>query len=178
MNHTQTPLPAGMTAAAQLLLRPGTFFAAWGQGAGTIRQPAVFLIITAGLFALASLVIIPAAASMQSWGLLGAILFVNAIGMTGLAALIGYIVVTMLLGRPIPFSRLFGIYAFAAGITLLFSWVPAFLWLTEPWKWWLIYTGLTVAGALRRGQALLVVGLSVGMMLLLFWSVINIIGPA
>jgi len=108
-------------------------------------------------------------------GVFAAVLFVNAMGMALFPALIGYIVMGMTLGRKASFARLFSVYAFSFGITLLFSWVPFFLWLTEPWKWWLVFTGLTRGCDFKPWAALMVVLLSVGVILLFFYSLMAIV---
>ena len=107
--------------------------------------------------------------------MMGPILFVNAVGMAFIAAAFGYVVMTMLMGRKVPFVKFFSIYAFASGITLLASWVPFFMYLTEPWKWWLIGTGMIKCCGFRASQTLVIIGVSMGVMFLLFWSVLPII---
>ena len=59
-----------------------------------------------------------------------------------MAAGVGFMLMTMTFRRRTGFERLFGVYAFAAGVTLLVSWIPLFLWLCEPWKWLLTGIGL------------------------------------
>ena len=82
-------------------------------------------------------------------------------------------VMMLTLGRRIPFERLFAIYAFASGVTLLVSWIPFSTWLTEPWKWVMIGLGMVRAGGLRWRQTVLVVGISV--VLLLFQALLPVV---
>jgi hypothetical protein len=76
----------------------------------------------------------------------------------------------MTMGRTVTFARFLGVYALSSGVTLLASWVPFFALLTEPWKWWLIGTGMTRRFGLRWQQALLIISLSIGILLLFFGS--------
>ena len=93
-------------------------------------------------------------------------------GMVFIAAGIGYMVMTMIMGRRVTFVRFFSIYALSAGVTLLASWLPFFIWLTEPWKWWLIGTGMIKCCGFRLFQVLVIIGVSMGVMFLLFWWVL------
>ena len=63
---------------------------------------------------------------------MGGVFFINAMGMTFIAASIGFMVMIAIMGRRVTFARFFSIYALSAGVTLLASWLPFFIWLTEP----------------------------------------------
>lgn len=171
MTHTANTLSEQyLNASGKLLKSPGAFFEDFGDnGAGTAH--AVKFLIVAGLMSTAASLLVNRPAAPVAFCL---ILLSNAMGMALFSALIGYIVMGMALGRKVPFPRLFSVYAFAFGITLLFSWIPFFLWFTEPWKWWLVFTGLTRSCGFRRRDALLVVGLSVIIILLFFVSLMAI----
>ena len=106
--------------------------------------------------------------------MMGGIFFINAVGMTVVAAGVGYLVMTVIMGTKVTFGRFFSIYALASGVTLLASWIPFFIWLTEPWKWWLIGTGLVKKCGFKLPQVLIIIGLSVGVMFLFFCSVLPI----
>jgi len=99
---------------------------------------------------------------------LGGIFFINAVGMVLISALLGYLVMVMFWGRSVAFKRLFCIYAFASGMTLLAAWIPFFIWFTEPWKWWLIGTGLGRSCGFGGRQIIIIIALSVGILTLLF----------
>jgi hypothetical protein len=101
---------------------------------------------------------------------LGLIYFANAVGMNLIAAAAGWLIITLMRGRKVAFQRVFTIYALAAGITLLASWIQSFVIITELWKWWLIGTGMTRGLGLPRSQALIVVGISIALIILFFWS--------
>jgi len=162
-----------LNASGQLLKSPGAFFDNFrdaGAGAGT----AVRFLAMAGLLHTAAGLMV--ARPVQPL-VFAAITFANAMGMVLFSGIVGYIVMGMFLGRKIPFPRLFSVYAFASGTTLLFSWIPFFLWLTEPWKWWLVYTGLTKGCGFPKKEGLLMVLLSVCVMLTFFYSLMAILQP-
>ena len=102
---------------------------------------------------------------------------VNAIGMVLIAAALGYLVMALTIGKQVSFTRFFSVYAFSSGVTLLASWIPFFIWITEPWKWWLIGTGMVKGCGFSLSQALVIIGVSISVMFLLFWSVLPLVAP-
>ncbi|MBC2717850.1 MAG: hypothetical protein HF978_21310 [Desulfobacteraceae bacterium] len=156
-------------ALAKVLGSPGTFFKEL-QDTG-FKQPFGFLMVSSAFFAGASLLTRQFARPL----LTGGIFFINAMGMPFIAAGLGYMLMTMFFGRKATFSRLFAVYAFAAGVTLLASWIPLFIWLTEPWKWMLIGMGLTQTCGFQWPQAVVVIGVSIGVMVLFFRSLLPLI---
>lgn len=155
---------------AKVLGTPNTFFRELPIEAG-FKQSFGFLMFSSVFFAGASLLTRQFVQPLLS----GGILFINAIGMTFIAAGLGYMLMTMFFGRKVTFSRLFAVYAYASGVTLLASWIPLFIWLTEPWKWVLIGMGLTKSCDLQWNQAVLVIGGSIGIMVLFFKSLLPLI---
>lgn len=153
---------------AALLSHPRLFFLKLADSDIQWRRPAAFFIFTALLFSGASLLATHPVSAVSAT----AIFFINAVGMALFAFLVGYIIVKAGLGRPDALPRLFGVYAFSCGITLLLAWVPFSAWFTEPWKWWLIFTGLTRACGFRAWEALLVVAISIAVIVLFFSSLI------
>jgi hypothetical protein len=154
----------------RMLGQPRQFFTDL-QHEASMRQSLGFLVISSLFFAGAAVV-----SSMSSQPILmGTIYFVNSFGMAFIAAGVGYIVMTMSMGKKATFTRLFGIYALSSGLTLLASWLPFFVWLTEPWKWWLIGTGMTMHCGFSRKQAILVIGASIIVMVLAFYSVLPVV---
>jgi len=137
-----------------------------------LKQPLGFLLVSCLFFTIASM-----ARNMTSNPVVGCILFINAVGMVFISAGLGYMLMVIFMRKKVPFSLFFNIYAFSSGVTLLASWVPFFVWLTEPWKWWLIGTGMVWSLGFKRSQALLIVGLSVILIVLFFWSAIVIFPP-
>ncbi len=109
--------------------------------------------------------------------IIAGIFFINAIGMPLVAAGLGYMVMTLMMGRQVGFARFFSVYALSSGVTLLVSWVPFFLVFSEPWKWYLIASGMVGGFGFKWVQVLLIIGLSVGIWLLFFWTVLPLIVP-
>jgi hypothetical protein len=157
----------------RLLANPRAVFGALPPETGWSR-PLGMLAVSSLLFAGASVIAQPGPQPVY----LGLIYFANAAGMTLLAAGLGWLIITLLRGREVAFRRVFTIYALAAGITLLASWVPSLVLLTEAWKWWLIGTGMTRGLGLPRRQALMVVGISIALIILLFWSLQSLLPTA
>lgn len=156
-------------ALTKILGTPGRFFRELPGGVG-FRQPFGFLVMSSLFFAGASLTCIH-----ERPVLMGGILIVNALAMPFITACAGFVVMTMTLGKRITFERLFAVYAFAAGATLIASWIPLFVWLTEPWKWMLISIGLVKGCGLKWFQAILIIGCSVFILILFFWSLAPVI---
>ena len=155
-----------------ILGRPRKFFSELPPASG-IWQPLGFLVLSALFFCAASLMNI----RPDAWVLTGAIYLFNALGMVFIMAGLGYLVMTLSIGKKVPFIRLFSIYALCSGVTLLVSWVPYFVVFTEPWKWYLIGTGLTKGCGLKIKEALLIIVLSLGLWIIFYWALIPIITP-
>lgn len=155
---------------AKLLGMPGTFFEELPADTG-FKQSVGFLVVSSVFFAVASLTTRDFEAPWISSG----IFFINAVGMTFIAAGLGYITMTMFLGRKVTFRQFFSVYAFASGVTLLASWIPMFVFITEPWKWLMIGVGLKKTCGLKWLHSVLIIVLSIGMMVLFFWSLLPLV---
>lgn len=151
---------------SQLLASPRGFFTELPAEMG-MGPPLGFLLVSSVVFTLASLmntVLDPLTAA--------AIFLANAVGMVFITSGLGFMVMVMTLGRKAGYGRIFAIYAFSAGVTLLSSWMPYFLFITEPWKWWLIFTGLTRSIGLKWTHALMVIGISISVLILFFYTML------
>ena len=153
----------------RLLGAPRQFFVELPEEIG-FRQPFGFLLISSLFFAGASLAHI-----QENTFLMVGIMLVNAIGMAFVSASFSFMVMTMTRCKRVPFLRVFSVYAFASGVTMLASWIPLFVWITEPWKWLLITIGLVKGCGLRWMQAILIVGVSIFLLILFFWSLSPVI---
>jgi hypothetical protein len=153
-----------------ILGQPQKFFSELPLTIG-MTQPLVFLVISALFFCTASLMNI----RLHSLYLMGGIFSFNAVGMVFIMAALGYLVMTLSIGKKVPFARLFSIYALCSGVTLLVSWVPYFVVFTEPWKWYLIGIGLTKSCGLKLKETVLIIVLSLTIWVLFYWSLIQII---
>ncbi len=155
----------------RLLSDPRRFFDGLGPDMSP-RGPLIFLTVSA---------LVSAGAGVATGGrpasvILVSILFINGMGMALLAAGFGYLSMVTILGRRAPFSGLVAVHALASGATLLAAWIPFFLFLTEPWKWWLVGVGLTRALGFSTWQALLNIVLTIVVLVLFFLSVLPLTG--
>ncbi len=158
---------------SKMLGEPRHFFSELPVDLG-FKKPLGFLIVSSIFFTGASVV-----SSMPSNPIyLGGIFFINAVGMALIASGLGFMVMVMFMGRSVTFKRLFGIYAFSSGLTLLAAWIPFFIWFTEPWKWWLIGTGMARSCGFKGRQIIMIIGLSIGIMTLLFWTTLPLVLPS
>jgi len=157
------------TALAALLYSPRRFFEQLPLDMG-LKRPAWYLMASSLVFAAASGAWSTAAAPMAR----STIFWVNAVGMTLVSALLGHGLIYVVKGGAwTAFNRVFSVYAFSTGTTLLGAWVPWFVFVTEPWKWWLICIGMTRVCRLTIAQAAVVIGVSIG---LIVFSVQLILG--
>lgn len=147
-----------------LLGAPREFFSVLPESVG-FGKSFGFLLISSLFFTGASLTCIN-----EKPVLMAAILLINTVGMPFIAAGIGFVAMTMTIDKHVTFTRLFAVYAFATGVTLLASWIPLFVWLTEPWKWLLIAMGMVKGCGFKWIQAFLIIGLSIFVLVLFFWS--------
>jgi len=155
-------------ALSKLLADPKQFFTDLPRDVD-ISGPLIFLILSSAVFSAACLM-----NAETSRVLNAAIFFSNASGMVFIASAVGYGATLMLTDKRVPYTQVFAIYAYATGITILAAWLPAFLWITEPWKWWLVGTGLTRGLQLTKRQAFSVVVMSIAVMTTGFWVVMHI----
>lgn len=151
-------------ALTKMLGAPGEFF---GQFPEKVRfqQPFGFLVLSSLFFTGASLTCF-----RESYVITAGILLINALSMTFIAAVTGFFVMAMTIGKRVTFTKFFAVYAFSAGVTMLASWIPLFVWLTEPWKWLLIATGMVRGCGLKWRQAILIIVISILVVILFFWS--------
>lgn len=148
----------------RLLGEPRKFFKSLPPEPNFI-QPVGFLVVSSLIFTGAGLL----TGAYARPAVMAAILLVNAVGMALIASFLGYLVVILTMGKCQPFTKFFSIYAFASGVTLLAAWIPFFIWLTEPWKWWLIAVGLVYGCEFTWKQSLLVIAVSFSLLTLVFW---------
>jgi hypothetical protein len=153
----------------RILGSPKQFFGELPEETG-FRKPFGFLLISSLFFTGASLTCI-----YDSHVLMAGILLINAIAMPFVTAGTAFLIMTMTMIKRVSFTRLFAVFAFASGVTMLASWIPLFVWITEPWKWLLITMGMVKACGLRWMQAISIVGCSIFIVLLFFWSLAPVI---
>lgn len=159
-----------LPALTTLLCRPKSFFQA-GRLAAEQPQAVRFIGLSTVFSAMATALGTGTANALP----VAVIYMINALGMTVIAATLGHMVMVMAAGRRVAFGRFFSVYAFAAGTTLIFSWVPFAFWFTEPWKWWLIWTGLVHGLELPRRLTLAIITMTVCILTLFFQSLLPLL---
>ena len=148
--------------AGQIARRPGEFFAGRAGDSGW-AQPLGFLLISSLIHATAGLT----QSTMAPW-LAFSLALANAMVTTMVAALAACPAVMLLKHNHVPLVKVASIYAYAAGVTLLVSWLPSLLWFGEITKWALAGVGLVKALEMKRWQALVVVVVSFAITVFLF----------
>ena len=168
-NNDKFTIGSYFQALTRILGAPGQFFSEFPEKVG-FRQPVGFLVVSSLFFTGASLTCIS-----ESHVLMAGILLINAIAMPFIAAGTGFMVMTMAIGKRVTFAKFFAVYAFAGGVTMLASWIPLFVWVTEPWKWLLIALGMVKGCGLRWMQAVLIIGISIFILVLFFLSLAPVV---
>jgi hypothetical protein len=153
-----------------LLIRPGTFFSTRFEQISS-RQAIGILAVSGLLFSTTGTLLAPGTATLT----MGAILFINAVGMVGIATGIGYLAVVAATGLRYPFAPLWNVFSLSSGAVLLLAWIPSAFIFTEPWKWWLIGTGLVNALGMTRARAVITVLLTFGATVMVIYSMIPLV---
>jgi hypothetical protein len=156
-------------AMTRILGSPGRFFCELSPEAG-FRQPFGCLVVSALFFAGASLTQLH-----ENTIFMTAVFFTNSVAMPFITAGVGFLIMIMTIGKRVAFINFFALYAFSASITLLASWIPLFVWITEPWKWLLVATGMVKTCGFRWKQAVLIIGLSIFILVLFFGSLAPVV---
>jgi len=155
----------------RLLIEPILFFADL-PAVHTTGRTLGFTALCAGFYAGAGLLTGP---GPQSPVVMALIYFINAAGMVLISAITGFCTMVMISGKKQGFSLVFGLYAYASGVTMLISWLPFMLWFTEPWKYWLVYTGFRQSCGLSKARSITVLLISVPIQWCLIYSAITAI---
>lgn len=155
---------------AGIIKEPRRFFRRMSQDMN-ILQPLGFIVVSGVLFSIACSV----SDRPDNRFIWGSVCFLNAVGMVVLSSCFGYLIMTMMVGKRATFKTFFSVFSFASGATLLVSWMPFFLWITELWKWWLVGTGMTQACGLSHRQAWIIIGLTIAALFLFFKSVLPMV---
>lgn len=123
-------------AVIQIMIEPRQFFAELSNNAKLVKSLG-FCLICSIFYIAASLL----TSTYPNSFMMGGISFFNSVGMVFVSSALSYMIMVLILGKRAGFEIIFSVYAFSSGVTLLLSWMSFFFWITEPWKWWLIYTG-------------------------------------
>ncbi|MBU1344361.1 MAG: hypothetical protein KKE44_26000 [Proteobacteria bacterium] len=152
-------------AVIQILIEPRRFFTELPNNTTGVKSLG-FCMICSIFFAMANLF----TGNYPSPVKMGSIFFFSSVGMVFISAGLSYMIMVMTIGKKSRFEVLFGVYAFSSGMVLLVSWMSFFLWFTEPWKWWLVYTGLKNTSRLAFKPAVLILLLTIMVQFLLLYS--------
>ena len=153
-----------------LLIRPTRFFATRFEQISS-GQALGILVISGLFFAATGTLLAPGSATVA----MGAILLANALGMAVIAAGIGYLAVVAATGRRYSFRRLWNVFSLSSGAVLLIAWIPSAFILTEPWKWWLIGTGLVNGLGMSKTRAAITVLLTFGVTVMVMYSILPLV---
>lgn len=153
-----------------ILGHPRLFFSKFPLNIGMRR--AFFCLLVSALFSCAASLL---NIRSERLFLMAGIYLFNAFGMVFIMTTLGYLVMVLCVGKKVAFASLFSIYALCSGVTLLVSWIPYFVVFTEPWKWYLIGTGLMKSFDMKFKEVAMIIGLSLSIWILFYWSLIPII---
>lgn len=156
---------------SRIVKEPGNFYAS-KTGERSIRKPMGILVLSSLFFTAASVI----SAMPRNPLIIAVILFVNTVVMVFVTSGIGYVAIA-LMRRTVSYKEVFGVYAYASGAVLTLSWMPFMIWITEPWRWWLIGCGLMNKCGLGLKTTLSVIFLSLIILLLVFWLIPSYLVP-
>lgn len=106
---------------------------------------------------------------------LALVLLLNAMLMPLITASLVHMFMTMSMGKKTSLQSIYVVVALATAPTLLFSWIPAAGFVTEPWRMLLIGFGLNKACGFNWKQSALLLVAAFGALLLLLWSALPLI---
>lgn len=152
---------------AALLMHPRDFFMTRFNGIGLV-QALLILSFSSLFFAVTGALMQPGAASLA----VGIIHFVNAVGMVALGTAIGWVALLITTGRRYRLAKVFTVFSLSSGAVLLIAWVPSAFFLTEPWKWWLIGTGMVHGMGLTKTSAAIAVLMTFGALVAMIYALL------
>jgi len=154
-----------------LMTRPSRFFAATFQQVTTV-QSLIVLMVSSIFFTVAGSLLTPSRASLTA----GVILFVNAVGMAILGSTACYLAIVTTAPRRYAFGQLVSIFSLSSGTVLLIAWVPSAFFITEPWKWWLIATGMVNGLGMSKTRTAITLLIAFAAMVLLVYALLPMVG--
>lgn len=139
-------------AVIQILIEPRLFFKEL-PGNTTWVKSLGFCMICSTFYVFAGILAGSAASPVKT----GAVFFLISTGLMLLSSGLSYLIMVMTLGKKSKFELILNVYAFSSGVILLVSWMSVFLWVAEPWKWWLIFTGFKTTCNLSGKQSIVII---------------------
>ena len=157
-----------------LMTRPSRFYATTFKQV-TAVQSLIVLAVSSVFFAATGSLLKPGSVSLTT----GVILFVNAVGMVIVGSTACYLAIVTTARRRYAFKKLFSIFSLSSGVVLLIAWVPSSFFLTEPWKWWLIGTGMVNGLGMSKVRAASTVLFTFGAIVILVYALLPMVahGP-
>lgn len=157
-----------------LIMRPSRFFATTFKEVSAVRS-LIVLTVSSIFFAATGSLLKPESASLTA----GLILFFNAVGMAMLGSAACYLAIAATAPRQYAFGQLFSIFSLSSGAVLLIAWIPSAFFITEPWKWWLIGTGMVNGLGMSRARAAITVLFTFGAIVILIYALLPMVahGP-
>ena len=149
---------------SSIIKNPGVFFENLPKYSG-IKYPFYFLCISC---LISAFVFIFSTSAADYKALTGSVYFINAVGMTIIAALFAYASILIMAPQRADYKKCFSIFAYSAGTAVIGAGIPFFIWFAEIWKWWLIGKGLKKNIKLTGVQTIIVISVSICSILFLF----------
>ncbi len=138
-------------AVIQLLIEPKRFFIELSQNT-TVVKSLGFCMVCSFFFVAASLFTGVYINTVK----MGFIFFLKSAGIVVFSIYLGNMIIRIFFKMKCGFELFFSVYVFSSSLVFLVSWISFSLWFTEPWKWWLVYTGLKNTCNCSRRSAFLV----------------------
>ncbi len=152
-----------------LLTRPSRFYATRFREVTTLQALTV-LTISGIFFATTGALLNPGSGALT----VGLILFANALGMVVVGSMACYLALATTARHQFAFSRLFTLFSLSSGAVLLIAWVPSAFFFTEPWKWWLIGTGMVNGLGMSKARAAITLLVTFTAMVILVYALLPI----
>jgi hypothetical protein len=153
---------------SNLMSRPGDFFG--GTRSESMIYSIKYLFVSILIFIMASMTLI-----RENHLSAAGILLINAVFMPFIMSIVSLLIIKMIGKKHVPFTNIFSVNAFASGTTILVSWIPLFLWISEPWKWTLIVIGYVRACGLNYRQAIVTMIITIIFIVLGFRMFLSVI---
>ncbi len=152
-----------------VIKRPSAFFDGLPDDIGFVRPLSVLAV--SGIFcALASLMQI-----QVNRTLMFSIILANAVLLPIISAGLGYALAGPMMNMKAGFPKFLAVYAFSSAAVLLVAWIPSLIFMTEPYKWFLIGKGLVRSIGLTKVQAILLILFSICVMMLVYWLLASVV---
>ncbi len=143
-------------AVIQILIEPRRFFVELSTHTTLVKSLGFCLICTV-FYATASLLTDSYSHSAQK----GFVFFSAGVGVVLISAGFSYLILTLAGEEKLDFGQFFSVHGYSSGVVLLVYWMPVFIWVAEPWRWWLLYTGFRKTCRLSTKLSLMVLAATV-----------------